>query len=124
VLFRSPKIQRQVATAEIGAAAARQGINVGVSVADQLAAQGVTQAEAQRGYATIADILPTAEKLSAIYSGVEAGYGLGEAEQEVFNSLAEAQRKRERLTSREIASFSGRSGIARTGLTQAPQGQF
>lgn len=119
-----PKIQRQVATAEIGAAAARQGINVGLSVADQLAAQGVTQAEAQKGYATIADILPTAEKLSAIYGGVEAGYGLGEAEQEVFNSLAEAQRKRERLTSREIASFSGRSGIARTGLTQATQGQF
>jgi DNA-binding PucR family transcriptional regulator len=119
-----PKIQRQVATAEIGAAAARQGINVGLSVADQLAAQGVTQAEAQKGYATIADILPTAEKLSAIYGGVEAGYGLAEAEQEVFNSLAEAQRKRERLTSREIASFSGRSGIARTGLTQAAQGQF
>jgi hypothetical protein len=119
-----PKIQSQVATSEIGAAAARQGINVGLSVADQLAAQGVTQAEAQKGYATIADILPTAEKLSAIYGGVEAGYGLAEAEQEVFNSLAEAQRKRERLTSREIASFSGRSGIARTGLTQAAQGQF
>lgn len=119
-----PKIQRQVAAAEIGAAAAVQGITPGVTVAEQLAAQGVTKAEAQKGYATIADILPTAEKLSAIYGGVEAGYGLGEAEQEVFNSLAEAQRKRERLTSREIASFSGRSGIARTGLTQSTQGQF
>lgn len=119
-----PKIQRQVAAAEIGAAAAVQGITAGVSVAEQLASQGVTQAEARKGYATIADILPTAEKLSAIYSGVEAGYGLGEAEQEVFNSLAEAQRKRERLTAREIASFSGRSGIARTGLTQSTQGQF
>jgi hypothetical protein len=119
-----PKIQRQVAAAEIGAAAAVQGITAGVSVAEQLAAQGVTQAEARKGYATIADILPTAEKLSAIYGGVEAGYGLGEAEQEVFNSLAEAQRKRERLTSREIAAFSGRTGIARTGLTQTTQGQF
>lgn len=119
-----PKIQRQVAAAEIGAAAAVQGITAGVSVAEQLASQGVTQAEARKGYATIADILPTAEKLSAIYGGVEAGYGLGEAEQEVFNSLAEAQRKRERLTSREIAAFSGRSGIARTGLTQTTQGQF
>lgn len=118
-----PKIQRQVAAAEIGAAAARQGIQAGVSVAEQLAAQGVTQAEAQKGYATIADILPTAEKLSQIYTG-ESSYGLAEAEQEVFNQLAEAQRKRERLTAKEVAAFSGKAGLARTALTQQTTGQF
>lgn len=118
------KIQRQVAAAEVGAAARRQGIEAGVGVAEQLAAQGITQAEAQRGYATIADILPTAEKLSAIYGDVEAGYGLAEAEQEVFNELATAQRRREALIKREQAAFSGQAGLARTALTQESRGQF
>jgi hypothetical protein len=118
------KIERQVAASEIGVAAARQGLKTGVSVAEQLAAQGVTQAEAQKGYATIADILPTAEKLSDIYGTTLDGYGQTEAEQEVFNSLASAQRKRQKLTQREIASFSGAAGTNKTSLTTSNVGQY
>lgn len=118
------KIQRQVSASEIGVAAARQGLRAGVSVAEQLAAQGVTQAEAQKGYATIADILPTAEKLSDIYGTTLDTYGQSEAEQEVFNSLASAQRKRQNLTKREVASFSGAAGTNRTSLTSPTVGQF
>ena len=118
------KIERQVAASEIGVAAARQGLQAGVSVAEQLAAQGVTQAEAQKGYATIADILPTAEKLSDIYGKTLDTYGQGEAEQEVFNSLASAQRKRQKLTQREIAAFSGAAGTNKTSLTTSSVGQF
>jgi hypothetical protein len=118
------KIERQVAASEIGVAAGRQGLKAGVSVAEQLAAQGVTQAEAQKGYATIADILPTAEKLSDIYGTTLDGYGQTEAEQEVFNSLASAQRKRQKLTQREIASFSGASGTNKTSLTTSNVGQY
>jgi hypothetical protein len=118
------KIERQVAASEIGVAAARQGLKTGVSVAEQLASQGVTQAEAQKGYATIADILPTAEKLSDIYGKTLDTYGQSEAEQEVFNSLASAQRKRQKLTQREIASFSGAAGTNKTSLTTSAVGQF
>lgn len=119
------KIQRQIAAAEIGTAARVQGIEAGVGVAEQLAAQGITQAQAQKGYATIADILPTAEKLSQIYGATMEGYDLGQAEQEVFNQLASAQRRRERLTQREVAEFSGQSGVARGSLAQPQQrGQF
>lgn len=118
------KIQRQVAAAEIGAAARLQGLEAGVSVSEQLAAQGVTQAQAQKGYATIADILPTAEKLSQIYGGTLSAYGQTEAEQEVFNSLADAQKKREKLVARELAAFGGQSGLSRVALTQPTQGQF
>jgi hypothetical protein len=118
------KIERQVAASEIGVAGARQGLTVGVGVAEQLAAQGVSQAEAQKGYATIADILPTAEKLSAIYGNTTQKYGQSEAEQEVFNSLASAQRARQKLTSLETAQFSGQSGLARGGLTQQTSGNF
>jgi hypothetical protein len=118
------KIQRQVAAAEIGVAAGRQGLQVGVSVADQLAAQGITEAQAQKGYATIADILPTAEKLSDIYGTTMDTYGQSEAEQEVFNSLASAQRKRQQLTAREVAAFSGSAGAAKTSLSTSRVGQF
>ena len=111
------KIERQVQAAEIGTAARLQGLETGVGVAEQLAAQGVTQAEAQKGYATIADILPTAEKLSAIYGTTLEGYGQSKAEQEVFNTLASAQRARQRLTAREVAQFSGASGVAKTSLS-------
>jgi len=111
------KIQRQVSAAEIGVAAAKQGLQSNVAVSEQLAAQGVSQAEAQKGYATIADILPTATKLSEIYGATLDSYDQSTAEQEVFNQLASAQRKRQRLTAREVASFSGSSGLARGGLS-------
>jgi hypothetical protein len=111
------KIQRQVSAAEIGVAAAKQGLQSNVAVSEQLAAQGVSQAEAQKGYATIADILPTASKLSEIYGATLDSYDQSTAEQEVFNQLASAQRKRQKLTAREIASFSGSSGLARGGLS-------
>lgn len=118
------KIERQVAASEIGVAAGRQGLKTGVAVAEQLAAQGITQAEAQRGYATIADILPTAEKLSDIYGTTLDSYGQSEGEQEVFNQLASAQRKRQRLTAREVAAFSGAAGVNRTSLTVPTVGQY
>jgi LysM repeat protein len=119
-----PKIQRQIAAAEIGVAARVQGLETGVTVAEQLAAQGITQAEAQKGYATIADILPTAQKLSEIYGTTLPGYNQAEAEQEVFNTLASAQRKRKALTEREIASFSGKSGTTKASLLSTTGGQY
>ena len=119
-----PKIQRQIAAAEIGVAARVQGLETGVTVAEQLAAQGITQAEAQKGYATIADILPTAQKLSEIYGTTLPGYNQAEAEQEVFNTLASAQRKRKALTEREIASFSGKSATTKASLLSTAGGQY
>ena len=111
------KIERQIAASEIGVAAGRQGLQAGVSVAEQLAAQGVSQAQAQKGYATIADILPTAEKLSGIYGSTMDTYGQSEGEQEVFNSLASAQRKRQRLSAAETGTFGGSAGMNRVSLT-------
>jgi hypothetical protein len=118
------RIERQVQAAEIGVAARRQGLQTGVGVAEQLAAQGVTQAEAQKGYATIADILPDAKKLSEIYGTTLEGYDQSQGEQEVFNQLASAQRRRQKLTQREIAQFSGQSGLSTKALTTDLTGQY
>jgi hypothetical protein len=123
------KIQRQVAAAEIGVAAGKQGLQSNVAVSEQLAAQGIDQATAQKGYATIADYLPTAEKLSQIYGQV-GQYDQSTAEQDVFNQLASAQRTRKKLSETEVAAFSGSSGAAKgafsTGYLNKPTnaGQF
>ena len=118
-------IQKKVSGAEIGAAARAQGLNQGMSAgelaaykasADRLVAQGVTQEEAQKGYANIADFLPTTEKLGSIYDELP-GYNQTDAEQETFNQLASAQRKRERLKQTEMGTFGGSSGMNRTSLT-------
>ena len=106
-------IERQVAAGEIGAAASKQGLIAGKSVAEQLAAAGVTQTEAQKGYSTIAEVLPTAEKLSGIYGAQGLSYTQADAEQDVFNGLASAKRKREQLASSEIGSFSGQAGTSK-----------
>ena len=103
------KIQRQVAAAEIGVAAGKQGLQSNVGVSEQLAAQGIDQGMAQKGYATIADYLPTAEKLSQIYGQV-GQYDQSTAEQDVFNQLASAQRTRKKLTDAEAATFNASSG--------------
>lgn len=118
------KIKLQVSAAEIGVEANKQGLISDAAVSEQLAKQGITQAEAQKGYATIADILPTAEKLSSIYGKTMDTYGQAEGEQEVFNSLASAQRKRQKLSAAEIAQFSGSSGLSKTSLLDETRGKF
>jgi hypothetical protein len=118
------KIKLQVSAAEIGVEANKQGLISDSAVSEQLAKQGITQAEAQKGYATIADILPTAEKLSSIYGKTMDTYGQAEGEQEVFNSLASAQRKRQKLSAAEIAQFSGSSGLSKTSLLDETKGKF
>ena len=134
-----PALQQKVKAAEIGGAAIRQGLtaselaateaqaNVGYTNvtrgtlgADVLAREGVTKAEAEAGYKDIAQILPTAEKLSSIYGGTEQQYGRLEAEQERLQGLASAQRKRQRLTELEMAQFKKSSGLGKGALKATP----
>jgi len=130
-----PALERKVKAAEIGGAALRQGLvpselaateaqaNVGYTNvsrgtlgADVLGRQGVTKAQAEEGYRKIAQLLPTAEKLSSIYGGTEEQYGRLEAEQEQLQGLASAARKRQRLTDIEIAQFRQQSGLGKGAL--------
>ena len=131
-----PALERKVKAAEIGGAALRQGLvpselaateaqaNVGYTNvsrgtvgADVLAGQGLTKAQAEAGYKNIAQLLPTAEKLSSIYGGTEQQYGLLEAEQEQLQGLASAARKRQRLTDIETAQFRRDSGLGKGALS-------
>lgn len=104
-------IKRKVTAAEIGGAALQQGLQALGGTAESLAGQGVTKAQAQQGYAAVAEMAPRGGELAAIYG--ESPYTQQTAEAEVFNTAgaAEAARKRKRLTAKETASFSGSSGV-------------
>jgi hypothetical protein len=121
------EIKRKVTAAEIGGAAKQFGVGTSMTRAEELGRYGVTKERAEQGFETIADILPSATKLSQIY----AKQGLGEynqavAEQEVFGipGAAGAKQKRRKFTELEQAQFSGSSGIAQGALARDRAGQY
>jgi hypothetical protein len=116
-----PKLQEKVTAAEIGAAAKSQGLTTSVTGATALAQFGITKKEAEAGYATIGEFMPTATKLGDIYKD---NYTQNLAEQEVFKGTASAKRKRQQLAEQEVGSFSGSSGRARTGQPSGNSGAF
>lgn len=120
-----PFINKQVQTAQIGAAAQRQGINIGMSTAESLQNLGVTQAQAQQGFGQIAQVLPEAQKLSSIYQQ-QLGYGQEQAIAETFggSSAADAAKRRKQLSSMEQAQFAGSSGTGKSSFAQQQTGQF
>ena len=134
-----PALKRKVQIAEIGGAAAVQGLKTGLGSmsevskgfenvtsgalgAEALALFGITQEEARKGYQTVASIAPRSEFLSSISTGED--YTRLQAEQEAFLGLASAKRARESLTALEEGRFKGQSGLTKTSLTQKGAGQY
>ena len=118
-----PALQRKVKAAEIGGAALRQGFKdisetaTSMTVgADVLAQQGITKAQAEAGYQTIAQELPQAEKFSSIYAGQTEAYGRLEAEKEQLQGLASEERKKKRLIALETAQFGGDVGTSKASI--------
>lgn len=118
-----PALQRKVKAAEIGGAALRQGFKdisetaTSMTVgADVLAQQGLTKAQAEAGYQTIAQELPQAEKFSSIYGSQTESYGRLEAEKEQLQGLASEERKKKRLIALEAAQFGGDSGTSKASV--------
>jgi hypothetical protein len=103
-------IKRKVTAAEIGGAAMQAGLQTGVTRAEELGAAGITKAQAQQGFQTVAEIAPRGGMLADIYR--QSPYTQQTAEAEVFGiaGSAEAARQRKKLTSLETAAFSGSAG--------------
>ena len=121
------QIKRRITAAEIGASAVQLGLTTNATDAEYLARYGVNKAQAQQGYRTVADVLPTASKLGDIYSRQGLGaYTQQTAEQEVFNvpGAAEAAVKRKKLAGLEQASFSGQAGKTQGALARERAGGF
>ena len=104
------QIKRKVTAAEIGGAAIQAGLQTGMTRAEELAAAGITKAQAQQGFQTVAEVAPRGGVLSEIYK--QSPYTQTTAEAEVFGlaGSADAARQRKKLTSLETAAFSGSAG--------------
>lgn len=118
-------IQRQSQAVQFGAEAARQGITAPKSMAEQYAGLGVSQQQARQGFEQVAEILPTAQKLSEMTPGAQP-VGLEETTSAVFGGAGSADYKQRirRLSEIEQSRFSGQAGVGRGSLTQGTQGQF
>ncbi len=119
-----PKLQEKVTAAEIGSEFIKQGLVTGVLSAEEFAKLGIDKAAAAKGAETIATILPEGTKLGKIYAEEGIDYTQKTAEEEVFKGLASAERKRRQLTGREVASFSGASGVSKSAFGSATGGAF
>ena len=120
-------IKRKVTAAEIGGAALQQGLGTNVSRAEELAQYGVTKTQAQQGYGTIGEFLPTASFLGDVYEKQGLGsYDQKTAESEVFTTSgsAEAAKKRKKLASLEQASFSAQSGTSQGAFARERAGAY
>jgi hypothetical protein len=120
--FLDPKkalvnLKEKAVSAEIGGAAIGQGLPATMASAEELARFGISREQAQAGYSTIAQELPTAAKLGDIYSETGTRYNQADAESATFKGLASAKRKKEKLVATEEAQFQGSSGVGAAGLS-------
>lgn len=111
-------LKQKVTAAEIGGAAAAAGLSDSAAQAQQLAAYGVTGAQAQQNYGTIAQMAQRGNQLAAIYN--QGAYGQDQATAEIFNTAGqtEAANQRKKLTELEKAQFAGQSGTAQNAFNR------
>jgi hypothetical protein len=107
-----PILQKKVAAAEIGGAALAQGLQTSLATATELQGLGVTQATAQAGYATIAQALPTYEKLLEMRTGGDVAKSDAQAllEESKLKKKARAIQQEQMVVGEEVARFSGSAG--------------
>ena len=112
-------ITQKVNAAQIGAEAEKQGTDISTQNAQALAAQGVTQAQAQQGFMAIGQELPGAQALGQRYAANAPTLGIGGALQaSTFGTAGGAQSTAElaRLKTQEVSAFSGSSGAGKGSL--------
>jgi hypothetical protein len=103
------ELQNKVAGIEVLAAARQQGLGATtLASATDLANQGYGYQQALSGYQEVANIIPTAQKLTAIEGG--PAYTQQQAENVVFGKSAAEQLTLSQLSSREQARYRGSSG--------------
>jgi len=112
-----PLIQKQVASAQIGAAAQAQGLGVNATTAENLYGQGISQAQAQQGFANVALNQTPMQKLAAMYGGDAAVQGQNLVAS-TFGTAgsAYAEQQIKALTTRETSAFGGSAGAGKGSL--------
>lgn len=107
-----PLLKKKITVAEIGGAALQQNLSTSLAKAQELEAFGITGAQAQAGYQTIAQGLPTYEKLLEMRTGSDVKTADAQAllEQTKFKKNAQAIANEQAVVGQEIARFGGTAG--------------
>lgn len=107
-----PIIQKKVAAAEIGGAALAQNLQTSLATATELQGLGVTRAQAQAGYSTIAQDITDYKKILEINTGkdVKAADVQAKLEASRLKKAASAIKEERMAVGAEIARFSGSTG--------------
>ena len=108
------ELEREVNRYGIMAAAQSQGLTVGEVAAGQLLAKGARYETSKPQFGRAATILPTAQKLTSMETGIEPGkaYGQEQAFSAIFDQNAAELQKLKDLELREEARFARRPGTA------------
>jgi len=112
-------IAQKVNAAQIGAEAQKQNVGISAQSAQALAAQGITQGQAQQGFMQIGEQLPEMQAIASRFGANTPTLGLGGALQaSVFGTAggAQAQQQLARLRAQEANQFGGSSGAAKGSL--------
>jgi len=117
----TPALQLKLNQAQIGGAALQNKLQISADDSLKYAQQGVTYQQAQSAYQRIADILPTAQKLSQIYK-TQVPVSQQTLEAQYLGQSGAAQLAAERLSQQETASFSGESGVQKSSFQQQTAG--
>jgi hypothetical protein len=117
----TPALQLKLNQAQIGGSALQNNLNVSAADSLKYAQMGVTYQQAQSAYQRIADILPTADKLSDIYKS-QTPVSQQTLEQQYLGQSGAAQLATERLGQQETAAFSGQSGVQKQSFQQQTAG--
>jgi len=123
----STVIQQKVNAAKVGAEFQRQGVGVGMGTAEQYAAQGITQAQAQQAAINVATQTAPTQALAQRYGAFAPAGGAGAAITAAdlgTAGAAQAQMELQRLKTQEISAFSGSSGVGKGSLLGAEEGVF
>jgi hypothetical protein len=105
-------LERTVRKAGIVAAGTMQGLNISDTIASDLLSKNQSFATAGAQFARVAQILPEAQKLMSIESGLapEKAYSIEQAVSATFDQNAAELQKLADLAERERARMSGRAG--------------
>ena len=105
-------LERKVNKYGIMAAAQGQGLTVTEAAAGELLAKGQGYASAKPKFGQAASIIPTAQKLTSMETGVEPGkaYTQEQAFSAVFDQNYQALQNIQNLSEREIGRFGAKSG--------------
>jgi hypothetical protein len=117
-----PLLQKQAAAAKIGTAAARQGWGINATAAENLYTQGVSQAQAEQGFRTVAGMQTAQQKLAEIWGGDTAAQGQNLVASTFGTAgAAYADQQIKALQAKEIGAFSGGSGVSKGSLGYGPE---